>query len=88
MNKEIITEYEFINKNSVEVKVKEVYKNAVEIKKNNYYLPTFDTSNEVELYNKLLDDFDAEFDDDLAFSIMRMSNSIINTYNERWEENE
>lgn len=88
MNREIITEYEFINKNSVEVKIKEVHKNIVEIKKNNYYLPTFDISNEVELYNILIDDFDAEFDDDLAYSIMRISDSIINEYNERWDENE
>ena len=88
MNREIITEYEFINKNSVEVKIKEIHKNIVEIKKNNYYLPTFDISNEVELYNKLIDDFEAEFDDDLGYSIMRISDSIINEYNERWDENE
>ena len=88
MDREIITEYEFINKNSVEVKIKEIHKNIVEIKKNNYYLPTFDVSNEVELYNKLIDDFEAEFDDDLGYSIMRISDSIINEYNERWDENE
>lgn len=80
MIRKITSDFKFIDNGRIEVKIVDSCGEEVNTTICQYVLSSFNDIHDVCFYNQLIDDFDAEFDDDLAVTIMKMIETIIREY--------
>lgn len=78
--RKITSDFKFIDKDRIEVKIVDSEGEEVNTTICQYVLSSFNDIRDIYFYNQLIDDFDAEFDDDLAVTIMKMIETIIREY--------
>jgi hypothetical protein len=79
MIRKITSDFKFIDKDRIEVKIVDSWGEEVNTTISQYDLSSFNDIR-VYFYNQLIDDFDAEFDDDLATTIDKIIEIIIREY--------
>ena len=80
MIRKITSGFKFIDNDRIEVRIVDSWGEEVNTTICQYVLSSFDDIRDIYFYNQLVDDFNAEFDDDLATTIMKMVETIIREY--------
>lgn len=78
--RKITSDFKFIDNDRIEVKIVDSWGEEVNTTICQYVLSSFNDIRDVCFYNQLIDDFDAEFDDDLATTIDKIIEIIIREY--------
>ena len=85
MIRKITSGFKFIDNDRIEVRIVDSWGEEVNTTICQYVLSSFDDIRDIYFYNRLVDDFNAEFDDDLATTIMKMVETIIREYEKEGE---